>query len=175
VVVDLVVVKGDITRLEADVIVNAANEHLAHGGGVAAAIARAGEPVVNRESAAWISQNGPLQPGQAAHTGAGSMPATWVVHVVGPRYRSGQENAALLTGAVVAALDRAVELGARSVAFPAISSGIFGYPRTEATRVIVEAIRHWADAHPDALDRVMVVGFDRGTTEDFEKAVGAPG
>ncbi len=173
VLVELVVVNADITQLEADVIVNAANEHLAHGGGVAAAIARAGAPVVNHESAAWISQNGPLRPGGAAHTRAGPMPASWVVHVVGPRYRADQDNVGLLAGAVVAALDRTAELGGRSVAFPAISSGIFGYPRAEATRVIVDAIRDWAADHPDALDRVMVVGFDAGTTEDFKKAVEA--
>lgn len=170
---ELVAVRADITRLEAEVIVNAANEHLEHGGGVAAAIARAGAPVVERESAAWIDQHGPLRPGEAAHTGAGEMPATWVVHVAGPRYRPGRDNAAMLRDAVIAALERTVELEARSVAFPAISAGIFGYPRAEATRVIVEAIRDWANHHPDALDRVSVVGFDAGTTDDFEKAVEA--
>ncbi|MGA7269625.1 MAG: macro domain-containing protein, partial [Acidimicrobiia bacterium] len=97
----------------------------------------------------------------------------WVVHVVGPRYRSGQDNAAMLRDAVIAALERTVELEARSVAFPAISAGIFGYPRDAATRVIVEAIRDWVEDHPDALDRVWVVGFDAGTTDDFEKAVEA--
>lgn len=170
---ELVAVTADITGIEADVIINAANENLAHGGGVAAAIARAGEPVVNRDSAAWIDQHGPLRPGQAAHTGAGDMPASWVVHVVGPRYGSGQDNPALLAYAVVAALDRTMELGAHSVAFPAISAGIFGYPRAEATRVIVKAIRDWAADHRDALDRVILVGFDPGTTADFEAALEA--
>src|SRR5690606_15495772 len=129
------VVTADITTLEVDAIVNAANESLAHGGGVAAAIARAGTPVVNEESAEWVEQHGLLEPGESAYTGAGSMPARWVIHVVGPRYSEGQDNESLLRQAVAAALDRGAELGARSMALPAISAGIFGYPLDEATYV----------------------------------------
>lgn len=164
-------VTGDITTLDVDVVVNAANEHLQHGGGVAAAIADAGRPQVDDESDAWVAEHGPIEPGQAAHTGAGSMPARWVVHVVGPRYRAGQDNAALLTQAVEAALDEAVRLGARSLAMPAISAGIFGYPRAEATKVIVTAVRRWANAHPDDLDRVALVGYDEASTADFRAAM----
>lgn len=168
---DIEVVTGDITALEVDVIVNAANESLAHGGGVAAAIARAGAPVVNDESAAWVRQHGPIGPGEAAHTGAGSMPARWVVHVVGPRYSEGQDNASMLRAAVRAALDRAAELGARSVALPAISAGVFGYPRGEATLVIASEVQTWATEHPDHLDRVVLVGFDDATADDFGRAI----
>lgn len=170
--VELGAVTGDITELEVDVVVNAANEHLAHGGGVAAAIARAGRPQVDEESAAWVAEHGPLAPGRAATTGAGSMPARWVVHVVGPRYGAGQDNAALLAQAVEAALEAAATVGARSVAMPAISAGIFGYPRPEATRVIVDTVRGWARARPDVLDRVLLVGFDDASTADFEAALG---
>ena len=169
---ELRVVTGDITGLEVDVVVNAANEHLVHGGGVAAAIARAGEPQVDEESAAWVAAHGPVRPGKAASTGAGSMPARWVVHVVGPRYRPGQDNAGLLAEAVRAALDEAVSLGATSVAMPAISAGIFGYPRAEATRVIVNAVRHWETAHPAALDEVVLVGYDAASASDFQDALG---
>jgi O-acetyl-ADP-ribose deacetylase len=166
------VVTGDITALEVDVIVNAANETLAHGGGVAAAIARAGAPVVDEESAAWVSEHGPIGPGDAAHTRAGSMPARWVVHVVGPRYRRDQDNEGLLRQAVRAALDRAVELDARSVALPAISAGIFGYPRGEATLVIATEVETWQTEKPQRLDRVILVGFDDATADDFRRAIG---
>lgn len=165
------VVTGDITRLEVDVVVNAANEYLQHGGGVAAAIARAGAPVVDAESNEWVKKHGPVGPGQAAHTGAGNMPAKWVVHVVGPRYRDGQDNEGLLRQAVTAALDRSAELGARSVALPAISAGIFGYPRAEATRVIAQTVEDWLDQHPGTLDRVLLVGYDESTAEDFRRGL----
>ncbi|CAN5879846.1 hypothetical protein BH23ACT5_BH23ACT5_05360 [soil metagenome] len=164
-------IAGDITTLETDVVVNAANEHLAHGGGVASAIARAGAPVVDEESRAWIRANGPIGSGTAAHTGAGSMPAKWVVHVVGPRYDAGRDNAGLLRQAVRAALDEAADLGARSVALPAISAGIFGYPRREATEVIASEVLSWAEAHPDALERVVLVGYDEATAADFAAAL----
>lgn len=165
------VVTGDITRLEVDVVVNAANEYLQHGGGVAAAIARAGAPVVDAESNEWVKKHGPVGPGQAAHTGAGNMPAKWVVHVVGPRYRDGQDNEGLLRQAVTAALDRSAELGARSVALPAISAGIFGYPRAEATRVIAQTVEDWLDQHPGTLDRVLLVGYDESTSDDFRRGL----
>ncbi|MGH8912230.1 MAG: macro domain-containing protein [Acidimicrobiia bacterium] len=168
---DLKVVRGDITALEVDVVVNAANEDLHHGGGVAAAIARAGHPQVDEESAAWVKENGPLKPGQAVRTGAGPMTARWVVHVVGPRYRPGQDNRALLAQAVTAALDEAAALGAESVAMPAISAGIFGYPRPEATQVIVDTIREWASGNPDRMRSVLLVGFDEASAADFRAAL----
>ena len=165
--------EGDITTLEVDAIVNAANEHLAHGGGVAAAIARAGAPDVNDESRAWIRDHGSVAPGTAAVTSAGPMPADIVVHVVGPRYRSGAPNEELLAQAVAAVLDAAVASGARSVALPAISAGIFGYPRDEATKVIWATVASWVADHPAALTDVVLVGYDPGTAEDFRKAMAA--
>lgn len=162
---------ADITTLDVDVVVNAANRFLSHGGGVAAAIARAGRPVVDRESEAWIRQHGALNLGEAAHTGAGSMPARWVVHVAGPQYQEGQDNEGLLRQAVIAALDRSAELEARSVALPAISAGVFGYPRREATRVIAATVKDWLEANPDVIDRILLVGFDDDTAAQFEEAV----
>lgn len=165
------VVTGDITTLEVDAIVNAANEQLAHGGGVALAIARAGAPQVDEESARWVTDKGPLGPGDVAVTGAGQMPARWVIHVVGPRYREGQDNPGRLAEAVTAALDRAAEIGARSVALPAISAGVFGYPLANATAVIVEAIRTWSADHPGRLERIVLAAFDRAAAEHFEAAL----
>jgi O-acetyl-ADP-ribose deacetylase len=169
------VVTADITGLEVDAIVNAANESLAHGGGVAAAIARAGAPVVNDESAQWTRRHGTLTPGQSAFTGAGEMPARWVIHVVGPRYSEGQDNESLLRQAVAAALARGAELGARSLALPAISAGIFGYPLDEATYVIASEVSRWMEEHPDALDRVVLVGYDDRTATSFQNALEGEG
>lgn len=165
------VVLGDITRLEVDAIVNAANEQLAHGGGVAAAIAWAGAPDVDRESRSWIREHGSLGPGMAAVTSAGPMPADVVVHVVGPRYRAGGPNEALLREAIRAALDAAAASRARSVALPAISSGIFGYPRIEATKVITSEIGAWLRDHAEAMDDIALVGFDQDAADDFRKAL----
>jgi putative ATPase len=164
-------VNGDLTRQNVDAIVNAANEHLAHGGGVAAAIVRAGGRIVQDESDAWVQSHGPVGQGEAAVTSAGVMPADYVIHVVGPRYRTGQDNEALLRAAVRAALDAAVDIGARSIAFPAISAGIFGYPRAEATAVIAFQVVDWVDRHGDAMDEIRLVGYDQGTTADFEKGL----
>ena len=165
------VVQGDLTQQRVDVIVNAANEHLQHGGGVAAAIVRAGGDVIQHESDAWVKEHGPLEPGQAAVTSAGSLPATKVIHVVGPRYREGQDNPALLAQAVRAALQAAKAHGCRSIAMPAISAGIFGYPRPEACRVIVRTIRDWLTADATAFDQVLLVGFDEAATNDFDSAL----
>ena len=121
----VVVVQGDLTAARTDVIVNAANEHLIHGGGVAAALAAVGGEEFVKDSQRWVSEHGPVRPGAAVTTG-GRLAARWVVHVVGPRYREGQDNETLLRQAVRAALDAAAELGATTVAMPAISTGVFG-------------------------------------------------
>jgi len=161
------VITGDLTRQDVDAIVNAANEHLAHGGGVAAAIVQAGGSSVQRESAAWVREHGPVAPGHTAVTTAGVLPARHVIHVVGPRYRAGRDNEGMLRTAVEAALDAALEHGDHSIAFPAISAGIFGYPRTEATRVLADAVVTWVSAHPGVLDEVRLVGYDDATAADF--------
>jgi putative ATPase len=165
------VLRGDITRQDVDAIVNAANEYLVHGGGVAAAIAHAGAPDVQEESDRWVDEHGPLGPGAAAVTSAGSMPARWVIHVVGPRFRPDQDNVGLLAGAVDAALDAAAGAGAASVALPAISAGIFGYPQAEATEVIVAAAADWAARHPGTLTEIRLIGFDASCTADFMAAI----
>jgi len=166
------VVQGDITKQGVDVIVNAANEHLAHGGGVAAAISRAGGPAVDADSLAWVAEHGPVQPGEAAVTSAGDMAARYVIHVVGPVYRADQDNEGLLARAVRAALDAGVDLDAKSIAVPAISAGIFGYPPDDACRVIVETARTWADGGGQ-LDVIRFVAFDEAIADHFRTAVGS--
>lgn len=172
----VVAATGDITAEEVDAIVNAANARLKHGGGVAAAIATAGGTVIQEESDAWVAEHGPLDAGMAAVTSAGKMPARHVVHVVGPIYDpDSQDNRRLLATAVTAALDAAREASDRSIAFPAISAGTYGYPRAQATRVIVQTVAEWLGDHEGGLDEVRLVGFDAGTTEDFARALGELG
>lgn len=163
--------EGDITLLRVDAVVNAANEQLAHGGGVAAAISRAAGPTLDVESREWVRKHGPVLPGTAAVTSGGRLPARWVVHVVGPRYRPGQANADLLAETVEAALDAASALGARTVGVPAISAGIFGYPKAEAARVIAEEVVSWTVSHPGALDEVVLVAFDAAMAASFRSAL----
>ncbi len=135
----LTIVQGDLTQEPADAIVNAANAYLRHGGGLAAAIVRRGGRVIQEESDAWVRQHGPLRHDQAAVTSAGALPARYVIHVVGPRWGSGDE-AAKLRAAVHAALRTAQALRVSSVALPAISTGIFGYPVEQAAEVILDAV-----------------------------------
>ena len=133
------VVQNDLTTEAVDAIVNAANEHLAHGGGVARAISRKGGPVIQQESSAWVCEHGPVPTGSAAITGAGSLPCRYVIHAVGPVWGSGDEQAKLAS-AVRSALDLAGEHELRSVSMPGISSGIFGFPKPLCARVMLRAM-----------------------------------
>lgn len=131
--------QGDITELEVDAIVNAANEHLAHGGGVAGSIARKGGPTIQAESDAWVRTHGIVKTGSAAMTGAGRLNARRVIHAVGPVYGTGDEDAKLAL-AVRAALNLADQTGLCSVAFPAISTGIFGFPIARCARIMLQVL-----------------------------------
>ncbi len=161
------VVDGDITQQQVGAIVNAANIYLRHGGGVAAAIVAAGGAVIQEESNIWVEQNGPLSPGIAAVTTAGQMPAEKVIHVAGPVFSGGQDNEGLLRLAVSAALKEAAALGLRSLAFPAISAGVYGYPVDEATAIIASEVVTWLKRDPRSLDEVRLVAFDRATSQLF--------
>ena len=131
--------QADITELTTDAIVNAANEHLAHGGGVAGVISRKGGPAIQRESTEWVRQHGPVHTGSAAITSGGRLKARHVIHAVGPIYDGTPRSAELLGSAVRAALQMADDHGLRSIALPAISTGIFGYPMEDAARVMLQA------------------------------------
>jgi putative ATPase len=167
------VVEGDLTRMPVDAVVNAANSRLTHGGGVAGAIVRAGGPAIQHESDRVVAERGPIRTGSAAATGGGDLPARWVVHAVGPVFHGGPDDERLLRSAVSSALAAAADVGARSVALPAISAGIFGYPRPDATAVIAAEVVTWAAAHPGALGEVILVGYDGGATRDFEAGLAA--
>ncbi|MDY7080590.1 MAG: macro domain-containing protein [Chloroflexota bacterium] len=137
----LELVEGDITELDTDGIVNAANERLAHGGGVAGVISRKGGPAIRRESNEWVRRHGPVATGSAAITSGGNLEARYVIHAVGPRFtvEGASRSAQLLASAIHSALQLADERGLQSVALPAISTGIFGYPIEEAAQVMLEA------------------------------------
>ncbi len=167
------VVVGDLTKQDVDAIVNAANVGLQHGGGVAAAIVRAGGAVIQTESDAWVAQHGPLQVGGAAVTTAGSMPSRHVIHVAGPIYSTGQDNAGMLRAAVAGALGAAGEIGARSVALPAISAGIYGYPVAEATAVIADEVVTWTADHPGVVDEVRLLALDGEVAGHFARGLAA--
>lgn len=151
----------DLTTMAVDVVVNAANEHLRHGGGVAAALARAGGPQVQSASEAWVAANGPLGVGDAATTTAGAMPAHHIVHVVGPRWSNRSSDPDDLSATVVAALDAAAALGATSVGLPVISAGVFGYPMDDAAHVIAVTASTWVNVHEDQ-------GTGQGGGQDME-------
>ena len=165
------VVQGDLTAARVDVIVNAANEYLRHGGGLAAALAAAGGEEFVADSDRWVSEHGPVRRGEAAVTVGGRLQAAWVVHVVGPRYREGQDNPAMLRQAVRAALDASARVDAETVAMPAISTGVFGYPLEAATVVIASECVRWAREHPGVLREIQLVGYDRRTADALRRGL----
>jgi O-acetyl-ADP-ribose deacetylase (regulator of RNase III) len=164
------VVRGDITAEDVDAIVNAANEQLAHGGGVAGAIVRAGGREIQDESRQWVRKHGDVPTGGAAITGAGSLRANYVIHAVGPVWGMGNEEA-LLASAVTSALALAGEKGLQSVSLPAISTGIYGFPKPLGAKVILRAVQEYLDEHSDSSLRVVrLCNIDSATCELFVEA-----
>ncbi|WP_069806609.1 ADP-ribose-binding protein [Vulcanisaeta thermophila] len=141
--IEIEIVKGDITEIEADAIVNAANSYLEHGGGVAGAIVRKGGWEIQEESREWVRKYGPVPVGGVAVTRAGRLKAKYIIHAVGPR--CGVEPIEKLRDAVINSLRKAEELRLTSIAFPAISTGIFGCPYDEAAKIMARAIRDEAN------------------------------
>ena len=156
------VVEGDITDQDTDAVVNAANNRMRGGGGVDGAIHRAGGPAV-LEDCTRRSPDG-LATGDAGWTTAGDLPARWVIHVVGPNRNAGQTDRSLLTSCYSRALEVADELGARSVAFPLVSAGVYGWPKDDAIAAALEVFRS-ADTR---VEEARLVAFDRATLEQIE-------
>lgn len=158
---------GDITKFQGDAIVNAANSRLMHGGGVARAISVAAGPGLDEEGQEELKSHGPIEVGDALATKGYELPATWVIHVVGPIYGNhGGAEAELLARAYESSLDLAREYQVKTIAFPAISAGIYGYPLDEAARIAVETVRE----HGEGLDVTLVL-FDEETMRVFERAL----
>ncbi|MGW5096502.1 O-acetyl-ADP-ribose deacetylase [Streptomyces nodosus] len=166
----IVLVQGDITRQSADAIVNAANSSLLGGGGVDGAIHRHGGPAIldecRRLRASHYGKG--LPTGRAVATTAGELDARWVVHTVGPVHRASGGDPSLLISCYREALRVADELGARTVAFPAISTGAYGWPLEDAARIAVEAVR----AMDTAVEEVRFVLFDDRAYEAFAAQLG---
>jgi O-acetyl-ADP-ribose deacetylase len=155
----ITLVEGDITTQEVDAVVNAANSGMRGGGGVDGAIHRAGGPDVLEDCKRRFPDG--LATGDAGWTTAGEMPAQWVIHVVGPNYRAGQTDRSLLTSCYARALEVADELGARTVAFPLVSAGIYGWPLDDAVDAAVTTLQEATTR----VEEARIVAFGRDTAE----------
>jgi putative ATPase len=165
----LQLVQGDITTEEVDAIANAANEHLKHGGGVAWAISKKGGAAIQQESDDWVRQHGPVPHTHPAWTSGGLLPAKYVIHAVGPVWLNGRDDEDLkLEQAVTGSLRLADELNCTSIALPAISTGIFGFPKDRAARLIFTAIENYfTDQVSSGVKIVKLVLYDTPTVDVF--------
>jgi O-acetyl-ADP-ribose deacetylase (regulator of RNase III) len=167
---------GDLTRVEADAVVNAANSLLLGGGGVDGAIhAAAGPRLLEacRRLRNTTHRDG-LDVGDAVATPAFDLPASWVIHTVGPNLHRGQDDPARLASCFARSLDVAAELDVRSIAFPAVSAGAYGWPVTDVARIAVMTCRGWLAEHPEASPQdVRFVVLDERVRDVFDDALGA--
>ena len=170
------IVQGDITIENVDAIVNAANEHLQHGGGVAWAISKKGGPKIQKESEEWIRQHGLVPHSHPAWTSGGLLPAKYVIHAVGPVWgdtqragKSGDEDIKL-ADAVTGSLRVADDLKCASIALPAISTGIFGFPKGRAAEIIFSTIdKYFFENSSSTVKTVKLVLFDQPSVDVFIK------
>jgi O-acetyl-ADP-ribose deacetylase (regulator of RNase III) len=165
----ITLIRGDITEEEVDAIVNAANSSLLGGGGVDGAIHRRGGPAILQECKRIREQRYPngLPTGMAVATTGGELPAQWVIHTVGPVYSANEDRSELLASCHRESLAVADELGARTLAFPAISTGVYGYPLEQAAPVAIATVAT-ADTK---VDEVRFVLFDPGSLDAFQAAL----
>jgi O-acetyl-ADP-ribose deacetylase len=162
---EITVVQGDITAQDVDAVVNAANRAMRGGGGVDGAIHRAGGPAVLADCVERFPHG--LATGDAGWTTAGNMAARWVIHVVGPNFTAGERDRSLLLSCYSRALAVADSLGARSVAFPLVSAGIYGWPKDDAIAAPIEVFRSASTSVSEA----RLVAFDAATYEQIRAAL----
>ena len=161
------IVRGDITQEKVDAIVNAANKYLQHGGGVAGAISRAGGSIIQQESDAWVQKYGPITHSKPAFTHPGNLPCRYVIHAAGPIWGEGDEEQKLQQ-TIRGCFLLGEKLGITSIAFPAISTGIFGFPCDQAARIFKKEIFHFFEKHPSTnIKRIRLVLFDPSTLQTF--------
>jgi O-acetyl-ADP-ribose deacetylase (regulator of RNase III) len=165
----IVLREGDITRVAVDAMANAANSALAGGGGVDGAIHRAGGPAIMRELAGF----GGCPTGSAVATGAGNLPAKYVFHAVGPVYRDGRHGEAeLLAGCYRKCLELAEERAVRTISFPAISTGVYGYPLEEAAEIAIREVRRHLERPDTKVEQVIFVLFGKAAYEVYCEMLG---
>lgn len=169
----LTLVQGDITEQTVDAVVNAANSSLLGGGGVDGAIHRRGGPEILAECRALRDGHygRGLPTGQAVATTAGRLPSRWVIHTVGPVHSGSEDRGDLLVSCYRASRRVAGELGARTVAFPAISTGVYRWPLADGARTAVTTVRAAVAEAPEAFDEIRFVVFDDGAREVYEAAL----
>lgn len=160
--------QDDITDLAVDAIVNAANSALVLGSGVAGAIARKGGPAIQAE----CDKIGGCPVGSAAITGSGNLPAAYVIHAIGPRMGEGDEERKL-AGATHASLDLAAQHNLSEIAFPAISTGVFGYPLTDCARVMLTTAINFANSSPTSVRRIIFCLWDDAAYHIFDTTLNA--
>jgi O-acetyl-ADP-ribose deacetylase len=161
------ILRGDITEENVDAIVNAANRHLQHGGGVAGAISQKGGASIQQESDVWIQEHGAVSHSEPAYTSAGSLPCRFIIHAVGPVWGEGDEDAKL-SKTVVGALELADRLKLASLSLPAISTGIYQFPKDRAARIILQSILSFFQDNPEGnLAVVRLTLYDQETIEAF--------
>jgi len=164
----LQLVQGDITKEIVDAIVNAANSQLQHGGGVAGAISHYGGAQIQIESDKWIRKHGPIKHTAPAFTSAGALKARYIIHAVGPVWGSGNEEKRLSV-TLTCAFQLAEELDSKSLALPAISTGIFGFPRELAAKITLKTIQHYFVTNPESeLSLIRLTLFDQPTLNAFQ-------
>lgn len=168
----LVLVQGDITKQEVEAIVNAANPDLTPGGGVSGAIHRAGGPAVTEAAAKIRRERGRLPTGEAVLTPGGNLPARYVIHTVGPVWHGGNRGEAeLLAKAYRSCLSLALQHGIKTVAFPSISTGAYGYPVPKAARVALRAVLDFLRENPGKLKEVRFVLFSPADFAEYRAAL----
>lgn len=154
-------IQGDITKLKVDAIVNAANSSLMGGGGVDGAIHRAGGPVILDECRQIVARQGRCETGEAVITSGGNLPAKFVIHTVGPIWRGGNNGESqLLQNAYINSMKLAVENGIETIAFPNISTGVYGFPKKEASEIAIETVTQFLTGN-DQIKQVYFVCFDQ--------------
>jgi O-acetyl-ADP-ribose deacetylase (regulator of RNase III) len=170
----LVLQEGDITRIPVDAIVNAANSALAGGGGVDGAIHRAAGPGIMRELDEIRLRIGRCPTGSAVATSAGNLPARYVFHAVGPVYRDGRHGEPeLLASCYRKCLALAEERAVRTISFPAISTGVYGYPMEEAARIAIAEVKAHFEEPEARLERVVFVMFGKAAYETYQRVLGS--
>jgi O-acetyl-ADP-ribose deacetylase (regulator of RNase III) len=163
---------SDITTLDTEAIVNAANSSLMGGGGVDGAIHRAGGPAILEECKRIVAEIGRLPAGEAVITTAGNMPSRHVIHTVGPVWHGGKKNEPeLLKNAYWNSMKIALENGIKSVAFPSISTGVYGYPVDKAAEVSVRSVVDFIHEHPGSFSEVIFCAFDQRTEKEYARAL----